>query len=152
MIHRKKRIWLCGTLIVLNILFIWGNSMLTREVSAAISHFVGQLLSIFFPGSHSPAEGAGHGILRKIAHVTEFCTLGCLLSWGVWMLRQRKWERFVLPLLAGMAVASVDEVIQIFSPGRGPHIRDVAIDTVGVVLGILIFALILTIQKKKSKL
>ncbi len=146
----KKRIYLCGVLIVLNILFIWGNSMLTKEASAAISQFVGRILSFFFSGLDTPAEGTGHGILRKIAHVTEFCSLGLLLSWGVRMLRKQRWEHFVYPMAIGVAVAAIDETIQIFSPGRGPHIRDVAIDTLGVVAGLLLFTLIHFIRNRKK--
>ncbi len=146
----RKRMWLCGVLTVLNILFIWGNSLLTREVSAAISKFVGRILSIFFSGPDTPAEGTGHGILRKIAHVTEFCSLGILLSWGVRMLRKQKWEHFAYPLAIGVAVAAIDETIQIFSPGRGPQIRDVGIDTLGVVAGLLLFTLICFIHNRKK--
>ncbi len=150
MIRTSKRMWLCGLLVLLNVLFIWGNSILTREVSAAISQFVGRLLSGFFTGPTTPAEGEGHGILRKLAHVTEFCSLGVLLSWGVRMLREKPLEWYVLPLLLGAAVAGVDEIIQIFSPGRGPHIRDVGIDSIGVVLGIFIFTLIYTLFHKQK--
>ncbi len=150
MIRSKKRLWLCGTLIVLNVMFIWGNSLLTREISSMISTLVGKILSILFPGPVDPSEGTGHGILRKIAHVTEFCSLGLLLSWGVRMLREKTWEFFVFPAAIGVAVAAVDETIQIFSPGRGPHIRDVAIDFIGVFTGILILALINWIHKKAS--
>ncbi len=151
MIRTKKRIWLCACLVVLNILFIWGNSLLTREVSAAISKFVGQILSIFFPGPSSPAEGTGHGVLRKVAHVTEFCSLGILLSWGVRLLRDKQWELYLYPLMLGVVVASIDETIQIFVPGRGPGLGDVGIDSIGVVTGILIFTLILLIRKKTGK-
>lgn len=150
MIRSKKRIRFCFLLVILNILFIWGNSLLTREISSAISRFVGWILSMFYSGPGTPAEGKGHGILRKIAHFTEFCSLGVLLGWGVRMLREKTWEFYVLPLIVGIAVASVDEVIQIFVPGRGPHIRDVGIDTMGVVMGVLLLSLIAKIPKKRK--
>lgn len=150
MIRSEKRIRLCAVLVILNILFIWGNSLLTREISSAISKLVGRILSLFYSGPGTPAEGKGHGILRKIAHATEFCALGVLLSWGVRMLREKAWEFFVIPLVIGVAVASIDEVIQIFVPGRGPHIRDVGIDALGVVIGILILSVIAWIKKMKK--
>lgn len=129
-------------LIILNLLFIWINSLLPREISAAFSKLVGRFLELFISGPVTPSEGEGHGILRKIAHFMEFCSLGIFLSWFVRMVRTKKWEYFVIPLLAGITAASIDETIQLFVPGRGPHIRDVGIDTLGVLLGIGILALI----------
>ncbi len=150
MIRSKKRIWICGTLIVLNILFIWINSMLPREASAAISRLAWRILSILIPGEGVAADGTGHGVLRKIAHATEFCSLAIFLSWGVRMLRHKTWEFYAFPATAGVAIAAVDEIIQIFSPGRGPHIRDVGIDSIGVLAGILVFTLIIMIKRRKK--
>ena len=142
MIRSQKRITLCGALIVLNIAFIWVNSQLPREVSAAFSGLVGQVMDWLFPSQGTMAEGEGNGILRKIAHFTEFCTLGALLSWMAGMLRQEKRKRIVVPVLAGVAVACVDETIQCFVPGRGPGVLDVLIDTAGVILGVMLIWLI----------
>ena len=69
---------------------------------------------------------------------------------SVRMLREKTWEFFAVPLVIGVAVASIDEVIQIFVPGRGPHIRDVGIDTLGVVIGVLILSVIAWIKKIKK--
>ena len=40
MIRTKGRMRLCISLLLCNLAFIWGNSMLTREMSGAISQFV----------------------------------------------------------------------------------------------------------------
>lgn len=140
MIRSQKRITLCGVLIGLNIAFIWVNSLLPREVSAAFSGLVGQVMDWLFPSQGTMAEGEGNGILRKIAHFTEFCTLGVLLSWMAGMLRQEKWV--LMPIIAGVAVACIDETIQCFIPGRGPGVLDVLIDAAGVVLGVMLIWLI----------
>lgn len=146
----KYRMILCITLLILNVAFIWGNSLLPREMSAAFSKFVGRIISIFFPDSITPDAGVGHGILRKIAHFLEFCSLGLLLSWLMWMLHNRTWKCLTIPVAAGVAVAAVDEIIQIFVPGRGPHIRDVGIDSAGVLLGVLLVWL--AARKKENKI
>ncbi len=140
MIRSQKRITLCGVLIALNIAFIWVNSLLPREVSAAFSGLVGQVMDWLFPSQGTMAEGEGNGILRKIAHFTEFCTLGVLLSWMAGMLWQEKWV--LMPIIAGVAVACIDETIQCFVPGRGPGVLDVLIDAAGVVLGVMLIWLI----------
>lgn len=151
MIRTKKRLRLCWLLIVLNLAFIWGNSLMPREVSSAFSKFVGMILSHILPGGVDTVEGQGQGILRKIAHFMEFCTLGVLLSWWVRMLWRGKWKSLLLPLLCGTVAACIDETIQIFVPGRGPGVRDVLIDTSGVVLGIAVMTLICVLRKRKIK-
>lgn len=148
MIRSRKRMTLCTVLIAVNIAFIWGNSLMPRELSAAFSRLVGQIVDWLFPSQGTMAEGEGNGILRKLAHFTEFCALGTLLSWQVRMLRQKKWEHFVLPLAAGVTVACIDEIIQCFVPGRGPGLLDVAIDSAGVLLGVALLTVVVIIKKK----
>lgn len=150
MIHSKKAVTLCTWLIVLNLAFIWGNSLLPRELSSALSKMIGSFLSHFTPESVNPAEGEGQGILRKIAHFTEFCTLGMLLSWLVRMVGRKKWEYCLIPLIAGAFAAFLDETIQIFVPGRGPQLRDVGIDILGVMLGILLLSGIALCKHKRK--
>ena len=147
----KKRIGLCIGLLILNVLFIWGNSLLPREASAAFSAWISDILNFLFPGPDIPSSGEGHGILRKMAHFTEFCSLGLLLSWLLTMLSREPWHRILLPALIGAAVAGADETIQMFVPGRGPGLVDVAIDTAGVLLGIALWHLIAAIRKRKAR-
>lgn len=146
----KSRIAFCLTVIILNVAFIWANSLLPREMSSALSKFVGRILSIFLPGPLTPAEGTGQGILRKIAHFLEFCSLGFFLGWFTRMLREKKWECFCYPVIAGISVAAVDETIQIFVPGRGPMLRDVGIDSLGVLLGACLISLLAWLKLRKK--
>lgn len=148
MIRDKKKMILCCGLIVLNVGFIWINSLLPREMSSALSRFVGSILSLFLPGDATAAEGEGHGILRKLAHFCEFCSLGALLSWLFWMVKDRALAAVPLAAATGVCIAAVDEIIQIFVPGRGPHIRDVGIDSLGVALGVATVWLLVVLRKR----
>lgn len=132
MISRDKRLRICLILLVLNLCFIWGNSLLSAERSQAFSDFVLELL----PGQAEGAAGSAgeSGTLRKIAHFTEFTALGLLLSWLSALLRKKKW----LPLFGGALAACIDETIQIFVPGRGPGLLDVGIDICGAATGMLL--------------
>lgn len=153
MIQRTSvRMRWCIALLCLNLMFIWGNSLLPGGVSGALSqHLRNFLVKLFSIPTQSPSSG--HGLLRKLAHFGEFCCLGFLLSWLLRMLREKSWMHFVIPLSAGFAVACIDETIQYFTPDRGPGLRDVAIDTSGVCAGIiLIWLLILLRHKKKQKI
>ncbi len=140
MIRTRNRLGLCIALLVLNLTFIWGNSLLPGEVSGALSKWVKDIIALLIPGQMG--EGEGHGLLRKLAHFTEFCTLGMCLRWLFGMLAHKKWMHFVLPLGAGFLAACIDETIQLFVPGRGPGIKDVGIDTVGVLAGVVFITII----------
>lgn len=137
----KVSAWLiCGLLC-----FIWGNSLLPGEISGRISDAVKAILAFLLPGE-VPGVTTGGGLLRKIAHVTEFAALGATLAWRFGMLEKRK----ISALVYGFGAACVDETIQVFVPDRGPGIRDVAIDTCGVAAGIGLLLLGYTIAKKSK--
>ena len=67
-------------------------------------------------------------VLRKLAHVTEYAILGALLAAGA------RCRRSALAL--GIAYAASDEVHQHFVAGRHGAPLDVAIDAVGVAVGL----------------
>ena len=141
---RQKRLWVA--LLCLCLAFIWGNSLLPGEISGAISDFVKELLLkiLFF----LPDTGfSGGGLLRKLAHFTEFACLGALLAWLHVLLGRHPFRGLVWGFLA----ACVDETIQRFVPDRGPSFFDVLIDTGGVTLGIVLLLAGFAIhQKTKS--
>lgn len=145
MIKNKKRLYACSFLLVLNLAFIWGNSLLPGEISGALSGWLRDLLAAIFPGRPKDPD-SGHDLLRKLAHFTEFCTLGMLFSWLFGMLCQMPRKQIVFSFLSGFSAACLDETIQCFVPDRGPGLKDVGIDTLGVILGIVILYII---QKQK---
>ena len=148
MIRRTRlRMGVCILLICMNAAFIWGNSLLPGEISAALSSAVKGWLVAFFPGSGVGGVN-GHHLLRKAAHFLEFCFLGGSLSWLGWMLSTRFSGRMLLPWLGGLLTACVDEMIQRFVPGRGPSVIDVGIDAIGAALGVLLLSLVLWIQTR----
>ena len=150
----KTRTLLCCLLLLFNLCFIWGNSLLPGQISGAVSDFVKDILKALlelFLGPRPESPSGGGGLLRKLAHFTEFACLGLCLSWLFRMFRPKTYEHLLFPLLCGIAAAAIDETIQIFVPLRGPAIKDVGIDTAGVVLGIVIITLIQLLKNKKTK-
>jgi hypothetical protein len=69
---------------------------------------------------------------RKLAHALEFALLGALLLRAV--------GRSAVAVALGSVYALTDEVHQAFVAGRVGSPLDWAIDTVGVVLGVLVLA------------
>ena len=133
MIRRSNgRMALCVAALVLNVIFIWGNSALPASVSGALSRWLRQLLGFISQGS----AGVGEGSLRKLMHFAEFCLLGVMLSWLCGMLMARPLPVAGASIVSGIFTACVDETIQSFSPGRNPSLMDVGIDTAGAAVGI----------------
>ena len=142
--HTERNIRICVILLILNLMFIWGNSMLPAEVSQKISDCVLELLPEI--PEQPIQQGDGSHLVRKLAHVAEFTVLGMLLSWLTAM-RKRKW---CLTVPLGTIVACIDETIQMFVPGRGPGLLDVGIDACGVLMGMLLLNTAYFLKRKQT--
>ena len=108
---------------------------------------VSRALSVWLPGvvwaaviftfSSIPSLSTGLGtwdtLLRKAAHMTEYAILGALLL--------RALGRELPAFLVGVAYAVTDEIHQHFVEGRHASAIDVALDSVGVAVGIYLLRL-----------
>jgi len=88
--------------------------------------------AVIFAFSSIPSLGTGLGtwdlVLRKLAHVTEYAILGALLFRAV--------GRPLPAFAVGVLYATSDEVHQHFVSGRHASPVDVAIDAVGIAIGL----------------
>ena len=74
--------------------------------------------------------------VRKLAHMTEYCLLAICVSLPLYVYGLRG---FALTFLAGIlcvAFAASDEFHQTMVANRGPSVKDVGIDSIGVLFGI----------------
>lgn len=147
MIRSRKRLQLCTCLLCVNLIFIWGNSLLPGHISGALSDWLKDLLA---PLLGQGPQGGGGGLLRKIAHFTEFACLGMCLRWLTGMLQKKQLRQLLFPLIIAIGVACIDETIQIFVPNRGPGIKDVLLDSAGALVGIAILTISHILQKKRQ--
>ncbi len=96
--------------------------------------------AVIFAFSSVPDLGTGLGgwdlVLRKIAHAAEYAVLGALLV--------RATGRARLAVALGTLYAISDEVHQSFVPGRVGSPLDVALDAVGVVVGVVLWQTVRT--------
>jgi len=115
---------------------LWPESTIARVTdSRALTHWLPVVAwaALIFALSAIPSLGTGLGtwdlILRKCAHMTEYAILAFLLA--------RAFGREAPALVVGVLYAASDEFHQSFVSGRHASPVDVAIDTVGVLLGLL---------------
>ena len=125
----KKRIYIL--LFCLILCFIWGNSMLSKETSGAISRFVATIIG----GNQEPSTEEHH-LIRKLAHFGEFMSLGVVSALLCREVFSQKTEQTLFCAFVGVLVPLTDETLQIFTQ-RGPSLTDVWIDVGGFLSGCL---------------
>jgi VanZ family protein len=106
--------------------------------SAETSRFVVPILK--FVLSHPSEEQLEfwHHVIRKTAHVTEYCILGLLVYRAFQIDIPRPWSVRILTLLFVAVAASFDEFHQSFVPSRGSSVFDVGWDCIGGLLAIML--------------
>ena len=145
--RRKNNIYIVLSALVL--LFIWGNSLLPAAASGTESGWVERMLApVLALLARLGVTAAPSVLVRKTAHFIEYFVFGYL----IYHCLDEGRKRFVPAEAACLAVACVDECIQLFSPGRGPAVRDVMLDFSGGTCGVLLALLILrAIQKNRAR-
>lgn len=89
--------------------------------------------------------------IRKIAHFSEYGIGGALFFSFFATFKIKDEKRILLSSLIGLLYASTDEVHQLFVDGRSGQIKDVYIDTLGVITGALSMCLLITLSEKLLK-
>ena len=135
-----KKAIVFGIILALTLCFIWGNSMLSREMSGAISHFVADV----FGGEQGASEEG---------HFLEFAFLAVIFQLFAREVLKDGVRCALASALVGVSVPLIDETIQIFSD-RGYALTDVWIDISGYALGsavVLSAFLIVRFAQKRGK-
>ena len=139
MIKTRRLIWIIITAAVM--IFIFIQSAFPAELSDKQSDTFVFLLQNF-------SDADIHlliVIVRKAAHLFEYMLLGVSLSgfFSTFGLSRKKTVLF--SWITGTVYAASDELHQLFVPGRSSSFTDVMLDSLGVILGIAVFYIIITI-------
>lgn len=146
--HKKRIVIVFVSVIVaLIVLFVFGNSLKSREESKKDSDaVVGIIGPIIEAICGREVENVGF-IVRKMAHFAEFGVLGLAVSGLVAVVDYRqKWKFCGYGLLFCLFVAVCDEFIQNFT-GRGSAVGDVLIDFSGAITGYFVMIALVEIIK-----
>ncbi len=145
----KKRLLLTASL--LSVLFIFMQSCMSGSNSAEESGRMLALLLGFFERMQLPF-GLTEYILRKLAHFTEFGVFGFFTAWTVSEYSEQFRKNVFTLLFILLAIPTLDETLQYFSPERSPLVTDVLIDFSGGLCGaaLIISILHFVISRKKQ--
>lgn len=131
--HERKKSMVWWVIISLTVLFIWGQSLLGRELSQLQSDSVqGMLGSVFGEWMYDTFL---YRYIRKVAHFAEYALLG--MEWMGYRRTVRgagrppQWVLWTV----GPTVAVCDELLQ-FVSARAPRVTDVLLDCLGYVCGL----------------
>ena len=89
----------------------------------------------------------GNPIIRKLAHFSIYALVGVWIMSFMSTFDMRLYKKWIISMLVGVMYAASDEFHQSFVPGRGPSIVDVGIDSLGVLTGILVILIIISIYR-----
>ncbi len=90
--------------------------------------------------------------IRKAAHFCEYALLGAETSFLCLLAENNKKKKWLFFLVFGIVIASLDEAIQNFAPGRDSAVKDVFIDMSGYVMGLLfVMCIYFAVSKIKEK-
>lgn len=146
-----RRVWLALLLVLLVLLFIFGNSLRNGEESNADSGFVLRLVRFVIDPMGRLSEESLHYFVRKAAHFTEFAMLGAALWFLTDSLRRRYGTNgLCAAYFASLSAAVTDEFIQSFT-GRTSSVRDVLLDFSGAVFALLLSALLWRLLRKRTR-
>lgn len=128
-------------LIWFGVIFLASTDLMSAQHT---SRFIVPFLRWLKPDISPETLASIHIIIRKCAHIGEYAILALLLFRTAIFMTNLK--RSMLILYASVwivcsLVAVTDEFHQTFVISRGPSVRDVMIDSVGAILGLLIGAI-----------
>ena len=110
-------------------------------------------LLIFIGSSISSVEVSKDGLVdflsHKAAHLVEYAVLSFLLYRA--LIREQKiWDgkKVLISILLAVLYAASDEIHQSFSPGRSSRGRDVFIDLLGSLLGVVLWKFLPRVKRR----
>ena len=104
----------------------------SKELSDSLVSKIFQWIELYIDGE----------LIRKFAHMLEFTALSFSLYNGIlatWELKKSP----IISLLITVICALGDEIHQIFVPGRAFQLSDILIDSIGAIIGVVVYFIML---------
>ena len=149
----KKIVSIIAVLIWMSIIFGFSNQQgegsgnTSRKISAVIVKII-DVKNRYSDLEKDNLIEVVEPILRKIAHLTTYAIGGIAIANCVWQFCSKEKRAIGISTCIGVMYAISDEIHQLMIDGRNGNIKDVIIDSIGILIGIMIFLLIKGVCKK----
>ena len=147
---RKRRIFLIFIIVLwLAVIFLFssqsadGSKKLSEGISVKIARLLNRDRTEDTEDVNAVTIARYNRIIRKAAHTAEYAVLGMLLYIFVSTFSLKRITGSGISLGGCILYAVLDELHQVFIPGRGPRATDVLIDSLGAIAGIAAAAAVL---------
>ena len=138
-ISKTRGIYIILTILIMTFIFV--QSSFPADLSQAESNWLIRLI----PGLGEEEVIQLSFYVRKCAHFLEYTLLGS----SIYMAAAGR-RRAALSWLIAAAYAVSDEIHQIFIPGRSCELRDICIDSLGALCGILAVKVLLSWKENRK--
>lgn len=156
----KRTLFRITMLILLGLTFIsiFNFSNQDGKASSGLSKKVARKIVDVFPYTKNLSEKTKNKIvektqpiIRKGAHLSIYTLVGIFIMSFISTYKIHLKYKFLISILVGLIYASSDEIHQSFIPGRTASIIDVGIDTSGVLIGIMLVLIIISVYKSLTE-
>ena len=150
----NKRIkYIILTIIWMSFIFSMSNqpANISKELSKNIENLlnrtpiIGNILSDILNSPNSQF------IVRKSAHFILFCLLSILCFIVIYEIKKSVKISTLVSFSITFIYACTDEIHQLFIPGRESQIKDVLIDSIGAIIGLIVINLIFILKNRIKK-
>lgn len=147
------RILFLGLLLATFFTIFHFSSQIAEESDGVSKGVLSKLINVF-PYTKNLSEETklkliehGNPIIRKLAHYSIYTLVGIWIMAFMSTFQTRLYKKWIVSMVVGVGYAALDEYHQSFVEGRGPGLMDVGIDSLGVLTGILIVLIIISIYR-----
>ena len=148
----KKAVGIILVIIWMSVMFWFSNQqgIGSSSTSKKVSEIIVNIIDINKQYSDTQKEEiieVIEPIIRKLAHYTFYAIGGILIANCVYQFCSEEKRVIAISAIIGIAYAASDEIHQLMVPGRSGNIKDIMIDSIGVLTGIALFLLVKEIIK-----
>ena len=148
----KKIITLVLIILWMILIFHLSNQVSTEssKLSGGLTHKILEVLNML-DGKTIEQQEIIETTIRKLAHFFLYTLGGILILLYINLYKITDNNKVIISWTIGTAYAITDELHQLFVPGRSGEIRDVFIDSLGIIIGIIIIRLLLKMIKRGKR-
>ena len=146
----RRKIFLVLSILWMCVIFYMSNqpAAISSAHSGGVINMISNMPVVGTLMKYLMSINIGEFVVRKGAHMFSYCLLAILLFMSVYEKDIKK--AIIIAFLGTFLYACSDEFHQLFIPGRSGEFRDVMIDSLGGIIGLILIGFIARYKIKKN--